>query len=95
MVGRMLIWLMDLDVHHALTLAKDKGYTNIINILQQAGGKIMSDKQFIQQAISACHKECESWWASLWRGDRENGQVIAHAVNQITATNDQLHMQNY
>ncbi len=48
----------------------------------------MSDKQFIQQAISLATKNVKVGGRPFGAVIVKNGQVIAHAVNQITATND-------
>lgn len=55
----------------------------------------MSDKQFIQQAISLATENVKVGGRPFGAVIVKNGQVIAHAVNQITATMIQLHMQNY
>ncbi|HBC9252582.1 TPA: nucleoside deaminase [Proteus mirabilis] len=48
----------------------------------------MSDKQFIQQAISLATENVKVGGRPFGAVIVKNGQVIAHAVNQITATND-------
>lgn len=47
----------------------------------------MSDKQFIQQAISLATENVKVGGRPFGAVIVKNGQVIAHAVNQITATN--------
>lgn len=52
----------------------------------------MSDKQFIQQAISLATENVKVGGRPFGAVIVKNGQVIAHAVNQITATHVNLRL---